>query len=168
MDMHNEVTQPASLQMFNAVRAVSNEYLAFRLGAQEYGIGIMNVKEIRTYEKPTRMAGARACVPGVLNLRGDIVPVVDLRTRFGLPDGIDEHTVTVVMGLPSGIVGVVVDAVSDVLELRPDEIKPVPTVNASRNARLFQGLGCTRHADEDRTLIVMNLRDLMSHEMAQA
>lgn len=147
-------------------QADTGEYLAFRLGALDYAVDIMDVQEIRSYEQPMRMVGAPACVPGVLNLRGHIVAIVDLRLRLNLPAGFDRRTVIVVMNLPTGTVGVVVDAVSDVVELSADDIQPVPTLNDSADARLFNGLVCTRQSGEERTLIVMNFQSLMPRGMA--
>jgi purine-binding chemotaxis protein CheW len=169
--MQVETTSP---EQFEAPMAIdgqaaetqAGEYLAFRLGGQEYAVDIMDVQEIRTYEQPTRMVGTPGYVCGVLNLRGSMVPVVDLRTRLGMPAGFDGNTVTVVLNMALSTVGIVVDAVSDVVELKGEEIQPVPSVNDSADARLFHGLGCTRQSDEDRTLLVMNLNGLISSTLA--
>ncbi len=166
MDVHSQVTQPASLHMFHGQTVTTNstEYLAFRLGPQEYGVDIMLVQEIRNYEQPKRMLGAPAHVTGVLNLRGSIVPIVDLRIRLGLPTIFDSRTVIVVLNLESGTVGVTVDTVSDVVELQADEMQPMPLLNDSADARLFEGLGCTRHGDTERTLVILNFQGLMSRD----
>ncbi|MDB5847202.1 MAG: hypothetical protein JWP29_954 [Rhodoferax sp.] len=146
--------------------ADAGEYLAFRLGALDYAVDIMDVQEIRSYEVPIRMAGAPDFMPGVLNLRGTIVPIVDLRKRLNLPAGFDSRTVLVVMNLQTGTVGLIVDAVSDVVDLSSADIQPVPALNDSADLRLFHGLVCTRDADRERTLIIMNLHNLLPRGQA--
>src|SRR5215216_4578561 len=92
---------------------VKSEFLTFRLGAESYGIEILKVQEIRGYESPTTIANAPAFIKGVINLRGVIVPVLDLRVKFGLPDTkYDEFTVVIILNVASRVVGVVVDSVS--------------------------------------------------------
>ena len=112
----------------------AREYLSFRLGTEEYGIDILRVQEIRGYEQPTRLVGAPEFIRGVLNLRGVIVPIVDLRVRFGIDAGFDTFTVTVVLNVAGRTVGAVVDSVSDVLELSADNIKPAPEFNGAIDA----------------------------------
>ncbi|APW44756.1 hypothetical protein RS694_07890 [Rhodoferax saidenbachensis] len=146
----------------------SNEYLAFRLGSQEYGVGIQQVQEIRSYERPNRILRAPVFLSGVLNLRSTIVPIVDLRIRLGLPTTFNSRTVIVVLNLSSGTVGVVVDAVSDVLELRPDEIQPMPGLNDSPDARLFESMGCSHQGDTERTLVILNFQDLLPRDTVQS
>lgn len=163
MYLQDAVTMPA--QLFAAQHQAApefdttTEYLAFRLGTQEYGVDIMKVQEIRNYENPVRMAGATASTPGLLSLRGEIITVLDLRARFGLPCSIDENTVTIVLNLSCGTVGLIVDAVSDVVEFELEQIHPVHISTDTPNARLFQGLGCTGEHGE-RTLILMNFNNL--------
>lgn len=164
MEVHTQATQPA--QLYTALNGMGresdgNEHLAFRLGTQEYAVDIADVCEIRNYERPTRMLGAASYVPGVMSLRGTIVPIVDLRMRLGLPANFDSETVIVVMALKSGMVGVVVDGVSDVLPIEPDSIQHLEKLNDSEDTRLFQGLGSVRHMGHERTLIVMNFQGLM-------
>src|SRR5215217_1384188 len=111
-----------------------SEYLAFTLGKEEYGIDIQKVSEIRNYEAPTRIASAPDFVKGVLNLRGIIVPIVDMRIRFSL--GAPEYgpfTVVIILNIGTRVVGMVVDAVSDVTTLTPDQIKPTPDLGSSLN-----------------------------------
>jgi purine-binding chemotaxis protein CheW len=104
-----------------------SEYLTFRLGAEHYGIHILTVQEIRGYEPPTVIANAPAFIKGVVNLRGVIVPVLDLRARFGLEAAAyDATTVVIVLNVAQRVVGVVVDAVSDVVPLAASAIQPPP------------------------------------------
>jgi len=108
-------------------QARSGEYLTFRLGGEEYGIDILRVQEIRSYEQPTRIANAPHFIKGVVNLRGVIVPIVDLRLKLGCESAeYNGFTVVIVLNVRGRVVGAVVDSVSDVLELGADHIKPAP------------------------------------------
>src|SRR5262245_49615412 len=107
--------------------ARAGEYLTFKLGGEEYGIDILRVQEIRSYEQPTRIANAPAYLKGVVNLRGVIVPIVDLRVRLGCAQAEYNHfTVVIVLNVKGRVVGAVVDSVSDVLELNGEQIRPAP------------------------------------------
>jgi purine-binding chemotaxis protein CheW len=135
------------------------EYLAFTLGQEEYGIDIQKVSEIRSYETPTRIANAPEFVKGVINLRGLIVPIVDMRIRFNL--GEPEYgpfTVVIILNIGSRVVGMVVDAVSDVTILEPEQIKPAPEMGGSLNTEYITGLGTL----EERMLILVDIDKLMS------
>ena len=140
----------------------AREYLSFKLGAEEYGIDILRVQEIRGYEPPTRVANAPEFIKGVVNLRGVIVPVVDMRIRFGLPEvQYNSFTVVIVLNVAGRTVGMVVDSVSDVLELEPGQVKPAPDFSAAIDATYITGLGTVRHGDEERMLILMDIELLM-------
>src|SRR5205823_4797907 len=103
------------------------EFLTFRLGAESYGIDILKVQEIRGWEPPTTIANAPSFIKGVINLRGVIVPILDLRVKFRLPETkYDEFTVVIILNIAARVVGVVVDSVSDVLSLDPEAIRPTP------------------------------------------
>lgn len=135
------------------------EYLAFTLGQEEYGIDIQKVSEIRSYETPTRIANAPDFVKGVTNLRGLIVPIVDMRIRFNL--GEPEYgpfTVVIILNIGNRVVGMVVDAVSDVTILEPEQIKPAPEMGGSLNTEYITGLGTL----EERMLILVDIDKLMS------
>ncbi len=135
------------------------EYLTFRLGEEEYGIDILKVQEIRGYEQPTRIANSPAFVKGVINLRGVIVPIVDLRLKFALGSArYDDFTVVIILNLGARVVGIVVDSVSDVMELPPEQIRPAPDVGASVDADFITGLGTLG----DRMLILVEIERLMS------
>lgn len=141
--------------------AASGEYLTFRLGEQEYGIGILLVQEIRGYETPTRLAGAPAAVRGVLNLRGVIVPVVDLRTRFGIDAAFEAVTVTVVLNVGGHTVGAVVDAVADVVDLEQAQIRPAPEFCGGGSTGHVTGIGSICQGDRERMLILLDIERLM-------
>jgi purine-binding chemotaxis protein CheW len=135
------------------------EYLTFRLGEEEYGIDILKVQEIRGYEQPTRIANSPAFVKGVINLRGVIVPIVDLRLKFALGSAAyDDFTVVIILNLGTRVIGIVVDSVSDVMELSPEQIRPAPDVGASVDADFITGLG----ALPGRMLILVEIERLMS------
>ena len=117
------------------------EYLSFRLGGEEYGIDILAVREIRAFERPTRIANAPAFILGVVNLRGVIVPIVDLRIKFGMGEpAYDGSTVVIILNVADRVLGIVVDSVSDVLPLKQEEIRPAPEFSASIDASFVQGL----------------------------
>ncbi|MCA3253786.1 MAG: chemotaxis protein CheW [Pseudomonadota bacterium] len=143
------------------------EFLTFRLGAEEYGIDILRVQEIRSYEQPTRIANAPMFIKGVVNLRGVIVPIVDLRLKLGCEKVEYNHfTVVVVLNVKGRVVGVVVDSVSDVLELSREQIKPAPELSSSIDAAFITGIGTVDTAPGDgaaeRMLILMDIEALMS------
>ncbi|WP_238139379.1 chemotaxis protein CheW [Roseateles aquatilis] len=139
------------------------EFLSFRLGAEEYGIDILHVQEIRSYEPPTRIANAPPFIKGVVNLRGTIVPIVDLRLKLGCASAeYTDFTVVIVLNVRSRMIGAVVDAVSDVLALGPEDIKPAPRMNASVDPGYILGVGCVTSGDVDRMLILTDIEALMS------
>ncbi|KPF41352.1 chemotaxis protein CheW [beta proteobacterium AAP51] len=143
------------------------EYLTFRLGAEEYGIDILRVQEIRSYEQPTRIANSPSFIKGVVNLRGVIVPIIDLRLKLGCDSAeYNTFTVVVVLNVKGRVVGAVVDSVSDVLELSKEEIKPAPELSSSVDASFITGIGTVKSHQGDketaRMLILMDIEGLMS------
>ena len=137
----------------------SSEFLTFRLGAEEYGIDILRVQEIRSYEEPTRIANSPHFIKGVVNLRGVIVPVVDLRIKLGCEKvEYNGFTVVIVLNVKGRVVGAVVDSVSDVLELPRDQIKPSPDMNSSVDTAFITGIASVG----ERMLILMDIEALMS------
>ena len=141
----------------------AREYLSFKLGAEEYGIDILKVQEIRGYENPTRIANAAHFIKGVVNLRGVIVPIVDMRLRFGLSDvQYNSFTVVIILNIASRTVGMVVDSVSDVLELGGDAIKPAPEFNGAIESSYITGLGTIKNGDAERMLILMDIEQMMT------
>lgn len=142
----------------------SSEFLTFTLGREEYGIDILKVQEIRGYETPTRIANSPAFIKGVINLRGVIVPIVDLRIKFNLGEPTyDQFTVVIILNIGRRVVGIVVDGVSDVIQLSPDNLRPAPEFGATLDTRYIVGLGTI----ETRMIIVVDIEQLMSsQEMA--
>jgi purine-binding chemotaxis protein CheW len=143
------------------------EFLTFRLGGEEYGIDILRVQEIRSYEQPTRIANAPAFIKGVVNLRGVIVPIIDLRLKLNCDTAeYNTFTVVVVLNVKGRVVGAVVDSVSDVLELTKDEIKPAPEMSSAIDAGFITGIGSVKNSSGDdkneRMLILMDIEGLMS------
>jgi purine-binding chemotaxis protein CheW len=146
-----------------AARGLPREVLSFKLGAEEYGIDILKVQEIRGYEQPTRIANSPAFMKGVVNLRGVIVPIIDMRVRFQLDEPkYDAFTVVIILNVAHRTIGIVVDSVSDVLELGPDQIKPAPEFNGAIDAAYITGLGTVKTGDSERMLILMDIEQLMS------
>ncbi|WP_303783791.1 chemotaxis protein CheW [Azovibrio restrictus] len=136
----------------------SSEFLTFTLGQEEYAIDILRVQEIRGYEKPTLIANAPAFIKGVINLRGIIVPIVDLRIKFHLSQvEYTPFTVVIILNVASRVVGIVVDSVSDVIRLNPAQIRPAPDFSASFDTRYIQGLATV----DGRMLIVTDIEQLM-------
>jgi purine-binding chemotaxis protein CheW len=153
-----------------AVSQAPREVLSFKLGDEEYGIDILKVQEIRGYEPPTRIAHAPAFIKGVVNLRGVIVPIVDMRVRFGLDNiEINSFTVVIILNIAGRTMGIVVDSVSDVLELKAPQIKPAPEFNGAIDASYILGLADVSgisdvKGDAGRMLILMDIERLMSSE----
>lgn len=137
--MNTLATAPASIAP-TAIGATS-EFLSFRLGAVEYGIDILKVQEIRSYAKPTHIANAPDELLGVINLRGVIVPIIDLRLKLHCRTvAYTASTVVIVLNLRHQVIGAVVDSVSDVVQLEPGSIKPPPDLHAGTNASFITGL----------------------------
>ncbi|GAA5158212.1 chemotaxis protein CheW [Viridibacterium curvum] len=141
----------------------SGEYLTFTLGQEEYAIDILKVQEIRGYDSVTRIAGAPAFIKGVINLRGTIVPIIDLRIKIGVGDAdYNAFTVVIIMHVGGRVVGAVVDGVSDVMALASDGIKPAPEFSSSVGAEYIAGLASVG----ERMLIVLDIeRMMMSSDM---
>lgn len=138
------------------------EYLCFRLGTEEYGIDILKVREIRGYEQPTRMTNAPTCILGVVNLRGDIVPIIDLRIKFGLSEAqYDHQTVIIVLDIGSRVIGVIVDAVLDVTALESGDIKPAPEFGGAQGTDHIIGIATLQEQGHERLLILLEIEQLM-------
>lgn len=135
------------------------EALAFTLGNEEYGINILKVQEIRGYDSVTRIASAPDYIKGVMNLRGIIVPVVDMRIKLKLGEPTyDQFTVVIILSIGGRVTGMVVDSVSDVTTLTTEQIKPAPNVGMAINSDYLLGLGSI----DDRMLILIDIDQLMS------
>ena len=161
MDMIHEAAHVARHEAARAALAAQSgsEFLTFRLGAEEYGIDILKVQEIRSYEVPTRIANAPQFVKGVVNLRGVIVPIVDLRLKLGCETAeYNSFTVVIVLNVKGRVIGAVVDSVSDVCELGGDAIKPTPMMNSHVDMSFITGIANVG----ERMLILMDIEALMS------
>lgn len=157
-------TLPFLAPVVNAMHAGTGnpalrEFLSFRLGAEEYGIDILKVQEIRGYEQPTRMANVPDFIKGVVNLRGIIVPIIDLRIKFNLASvEYDDFTVVIILNVSERIVGIVVDSVSDVITLGAEQIKPAPEFAAHLDTSYLLGLGTI----DERMLILTDIEKLVA------
>ena len=139
----------------------NNEYLTFTLGKEEYGVDILKVQEIRGYEAVTRIANAPEFIKGVVNLRGTIVPIVDMRIKFNLGQAeYDRFTVVIILNLRDRVVGIVVDGVSDVVALTAEQTRPAPEFSGSFDTQYITGLGTV----DNRMLILMDIEKLMSSD----
>lgn len=153
------LSQRQNLAPHAAAHSTAAEYLTFRLGAEEYGIDILRVQEIRSYEEPTRIANAPSFIKGVVNLRGVIVPVVDLRLNLNCASAeYNDFTVVIVLNVRGRIVGAVVDSVSDVLDLKPEQINAAPEMSTTVDTSFITGIASVG----ERMLIMMDIEALMS------
>ena len=135
------------------------EYLAFSLGGEEYAVNILQVQEIRAYERVTRIANMPAFIKGVMNLRGAVVPVVDLRVRFNV--GAAEYnasTIVIVINIGPRTIGMVVDGVSDVVAIKASELRPAPQIAGVLTAEFLEGVAIL----DKRMLIIVDINGLMS------
>ena len=157
--MNMQTVNHATARSAAAATTSLREFLAFKLGPEEYGIDILRVQEIRSYEQPTRIANAPAFIKGVVNLRGVIVPIIDMRLKFNLETvNYDSFTVVIVLNIGSRVVGMVVDAVSDVMTLTPEQLRPVPDFNSAIESDHLLAIG----AVDQRMLIPVDIEKLMS------
>jgi len=141
-----------------AAAGASRELLTFTLGNEEYGIDILKVQEIRGYDAVTTIANAPEFIKGVINLRGIIVPIVDMRIKFKLGNvSYDETTVVIILNVANRVVGMVVDGVSDVTTLSPEEVKPAPEFGAGLDTQYLLGLGTL----DERMIILVDIEKLM-------
>jgi purine-binding chemotaxis protein CheW len=153
-----QLTQNNPSTLANPAAPTSSQYLSLRLGSEEYAIDILQVQEIRSYEIPTKMVNSPSFVKGVINLRGVIVPIVDLRLKLQLPKvAYDDFTVVIILNIGGTVVGAVVDSVSDVVTLDSSDIKPAPQFDSALDSRFIVGLVTLG----TRMLIVMNVQALL-------
>ena len=138
--------------------STGGEYLSFTLGNEHYGVDILKVQEIRGYDAVTRVPDAPDYIKGVINLRGTIVPVIDLRLKLRLDEArYDAFTVMIVLNVEDRVVGIVVDSVSDVIPLNADQIRPTPEFGAAVDTRFISGIG----TQDDRMLILLDIETLL-------
>ncbi|MBD8524708.1 chemotaxis protein CheW [Pseudomarimonas arenosa] len=141
--------------------AASGEYLTFALGTQQYGVDILKVQEIRGYDDVTAIPNTPNFLKGVINLRGTIVPVLDLRLKFNLGEAhYDGFTVMIILNLAGRIVGVVVDSVSDVVNLAAEQVRAAPSLGSAIDARYLVGVGIV----EKRMILLIDIERLLGSE----
>lgn len=149
------------MKHIDKVEGAGEEFLTFTLGREEYGVDILKVQEIRGYESVTQIANAPDYIKGVINLRGTIVPIIDLRIRFRQEKvSYDQYTVVIIVDLSDRTTGIVVDGVSDVLTLSPAQIKPTPHFTSELATDYIRGLGSV----DERMLILVNIEKLLDTE----
>ena len=143
---------------------IVSEFLTFTLGNEEYGIDILKVQEIRGYDTVTHIANAPEFIKGVINLRGVIVPIVDMRIKFKVGEPTyNDFTVVIIINVMNRVIGMVVDGVSDVVALSPDQIKPAPEMGAAMDTDYITGIGTMNN----QMLILVDIEKLMSSEEMQ-
>ena len=154
--MHTTTARPMTSSASGAL-----EFLSFTLGREEYGIDIQKVQELRGYDTVTRIANAPEYIKGVVNLRGIIVPIIDMRIKFNLgTPTYDAFTVVIILNIGGRVMGMVVDSVSDVITLKPEQIKPAPPMGSVLDTEYLMGLGTL----DTRMLILIDLDRLMSSD----
>lgn len=143
----------------SSMENAGKEFLTFTLGSENYGLEIMKVKEIRGYEPVTKIANAPSYVKGVLNLRGDIVPIIDLRLKFNVGEPTyNEFTIVIMLHVQDRIVGIVVDAVSDVVNLAEDDVRPPPEFGVAFDSAYLFGLAQVG----EQMVILLNIESLIT------
>ena len=158
MNMNTEVVSTSASAN---LKSAAGEYLTFVLGTEQYGLEILKVQEIRGYDAVTQIANTPDFIKGVVNLRGKIVPIVDLRIKFKLGKvAYDEFTVVIILNLSGRIVGIVVDGVSDVMALKEDQLREVPSLVTSIDTKYIVGLATV----EQHMLILVDIEKLMSSQ----
>jgi purine-binding chemotaxis protein CheW len=150
----------SSARSAEAANEARQEFLTFRLGPQEFGVDILKVQEIRGYENVTRIPDTPDYIKGVINLRGAVVPVVDLRLKFRLAAEYDAFTVMIVLNMATAVVGVVVDSVSDVSAFTAAQLKPAPDFGKTVDARFLTGIGM----DGERMVLLLDIDEMLKTE----
>ena len=138
-----------------------NQYVVFELGKEEYGIDIMNVKEIVPYQESVKIPNAPAFVKGIINFRGNVIPIVDLKKKFNLPESeIDSDTRIIVIYFEDKLIGFIVDEASQTLRLEDENIDPTPDVISSVDRRYITGVG----KQDNRLIILIDLEKVLTEE----
>lgn len=157
--MNGQAAMQGKAQAGRAGVQAGNEFLTFTLGSEEYGVEILKVQEIRGYEAVTRIANSPDFIKGVVNLRGTIVPVIDMRIKFNVGAAkYDQFTVVIVLNVAGRVVGMVVDRVSDVIALSGEQIRPAPEFSGAFDTKYITGLGTA----DQRMLILVDIEKLMT------
>lgn len=151
-----------------SLSTADSQYLTFLLSGEEYGVDILTVQELRGWEKTTSMPNTPSFVLGVINLRGVVVPIVDLRNRFGLES--KEHgptTVVIIVKVQAGgserVLGIVVDAVSEVYDINPKDLQPAPEMDGAISIDFVTGLVTI----DDKMVILLDINKLINEGVLQ-
>jgi len=137
------------------------QYVTFRLDEETYGINVMQIQEVLRYTEIAPVPGAPDYVLGIINLRGNVVTVIDTRRRFGLSDSeVSDHTRIVVLEVEGQVIGVLVDSVAEVVYLRQSEIETAPNVGNEESARFIQGV-CNKNGE---LIILVEFEKMLSEE----
>lgn len=156
---------PGATIVFRADASQSTEALVFLLDGQEYGIALHCVQEIRSYQAPTRLAGACDYLLGIMELRGEVVPMIDLRRRLGLhAPAFDAFTVVIVISLGERRIGIVADRVNDVVELAPQQIRAMPSMKGGADQRHLVAIANL----DQRAVVLMDVESLLADIQADA
>ncbi len=148
-------------QTILSVEGGVREYLTFSLGKVEYAMDILKVQEIRGYDSVTHMANTPDFMKGVINLRGVIVPIIDMRIKFNLGNVVyDEFTVVIIINVLGRVIGMVVDGVSDVVTLSPEQIKPAPEFGSGINSEYITGMGTVN----EQMLVLVDIERLIGSD----
>ena len=147
----------------------TDQYLTFFMGGEEFGINILSVQEIRGWEEITSIPNSPKQVLGVMNLRGTVSPIVDLRYSFGIKDlSYTDETVVIIVSVETDsnpkIIGIVVDAVSDVYNFAQSQIQPSPELSQTNQAQYVKGLGST----DEKMVIILELSDQLIADPEQS
>ncbi len=164
--MHSlQTVQPQTSHVFRPDARQAAEALVFLLDGQEYGIALGSVQEIRSYQAPTRLAGAQDFLLGVIDLRGDVVPLIDMRLRLGMPAmAPDACTVVIVISLGDRCMGIVADGVNDVVALAPDQIRAMPAMNGGADQRHFVAIASL----EGRRVLLLDIESLLASSLTES
>jgi len=139
----------------------SDQFLTFTIQGEEYGIEILRVQEIKGFSRIRPIPNAPSYVKGVMNLRGTVVPIVDLRARFGMSEAeYNQFTVIIVVSVGSRVVGLLVDAVSDVLNINRQQIEETPEMGSDTETGFFRGMGKVG----EKLVLLLNVDRLVGNE----
>ena len=142
----------------------NREVLTFRLGSESYAVDILKVQEIRGVDRVTQIPNTSEFIRGVIDLRGIIVPIVDMRMKFALDSAeYNQFTVVIILNVIDRIVGIVVDAVADVITLSDEQIRPAPELDAHGGAQYIDGLARV----DDQMFILLDMERLMASSEMQ-
>lgn len=142
-----------------------SQYLTFTLGQEEYGVEILKVQEIKGYSPVTPIPSTPSYVKGVMNLRGTVVPVVDLRAKLAMPEAeYNQFTVIIVVKVGDRVMGVIVDAVSDVLNIPRADVQAPPDFGAQVDARFISGMAKAA----EKLVVLLDIERVLGGEEAPA